>query len=201
MADSPVLYQGVRSGASPFTYSDEDTATNRIRYELDSNGRTLTDEKTSRSQILAWEIARPGTPRPAEIIFGEPLSAITSIRTFGDENTVEEPQISGDISQGDNRRIFKQQVGAMPEGLIINGYVLVGGASILDGMRRLYIDEQVSVEFPFGNIGFYSNVIPYFNIKPNAERGYTMKPPIITWNAPNAKADFEMTLMFGGEYP
>ena len=140
---------------------------------------------------------------------GQPLALLEAVETFGDENTVDEPEISGGT-----KKMNKQNVGALPFGIKIMGHVSVRpvedimspgtfmnpGLEFLTGLWELFNLKQITFpSYPYGRIGFRSNVNPFFDVFPNSSEGYSMKPPSIKWAAPEQVASFEIMLLYGGD--
>ena len=166
------------------------TPSNPVLYWRTSAGLENTITNLPNAQKVNFELV--GT--------NEKSAIIESIESFSDENTVEEPEISADGT----KTLNKQNIGALPEGIMVRGHVdldLENSTTdfVLTKIRSFARKAQlVETNFEFGIFGFYSNVSPFFDINPSAIEGYTLKPPIVSWNAPKKQLDFSFRLLLGG---
>lgn len=119
---------------------------------------------------------------------------VSSMTYQGDENTVEEPEISG----SGEKSIHKQAVGALPEGITITGNADLTETDFITKLRSFSRRLQTDDYHEFGIFGFHSQLSPFFDIDPDNTIGYTMKPPTIVWNAPSKQVTFMIDLLIGG---
>lgn len=173
---------------SPLLYSMDTTTNNAITLE---NFNVPAND----ARKIEFEIAKD--------VKNAYLTQISGIEWFGDENTVDEPEISGET-----KSLYKQTVGALPEGMKIFGNITRNedeGTAVLKKMWEFY-HESMQIfssgsdgNFPFGRIGFFSNVSPYYNVHPSTTLGLTMKAPTIKWDAPSNLFTFSIVLLLGGQ--
>ena len=110
------------------------TITNPVLYWRDKN---------SKSSSMTLEQIIADTNKTNQIIqfesgSDEKSTMIESLEYSGDENTVEEPEISAD---GD-KTLNKQNIGALPEGLLIRGHVDISEDDIVE--KNTYICANVA---------------------------------------------------------
>ena len=125
------------------------------------------------------------------------LFQLEHIETFGDENTIDEPEISGG-----EKTIYKQNIGALPWGIKLTSNVTRGsdGDDILKGLWLFYNQVQVQYpDYPYGIFGLKSNVSEYFDIHPSDLIGYTMKAPVVKIDLPSTMLVVEIMLLIGGK--
>ena len=127
----------------------------------------------------------------------QPLFQLNHIETFGDENTIDEPEISGG-----EKTMNKQNIGALPWGIQLTTNITRGAAgdAILKELWRFY--HQVQVQYPdreYGIFGLHSNVSEYFDVHPSNIIGYTMKAPIIKVDMPSTIMHVDIMLLIGGK--
>ena len=130
--------------------------------------------------------------------YGQPLAQISLTTAYGDENTVDEPEISGDT-----KSLNKQNVGALPEVLEITGNVskTADGSAILAKLKKFYRSKQVhALYYPYGRLGFYSAIedFGYYDLRPTNILGLSMKPPKVTNISQKTQVDFTLVMMLGG---
>ena len=147
---------------------------------------------TSPSTLLSWS----SLPVTQVITFeADTTNVIEHISTFTDSNTVEEPTISSDGTHSIN----KQDVGALPQGIVVSGYVRIINDSILDKLRGFSrLPQLVEDNFEYGRFGFWSGVSSFFNIHPTSTTGYTLKPPTVEFNSGSPILKFSFRLLLGG---
>ena len=159
---------------------------NPVLYWRDDSSKTISLESLISSkpdQVIQFENGTDDTKAQIEVI-----------EVYGDENTIEEPEINSTGAKAIN----KQNAGALPEGIKISGNIDISESTLLAKLRTFYRKiPLIEDSFDYGIFGFYSNVSNYFDLNPTNEIGYTMKPPTITWNAPNKYVTFEFYLILG----
>ena len=167
------------------------TITNPVLYWRDKN---------SKSSSMTLEQIIADTNKTNQIIqfesgSDEKSTMIESLEYSGDENTVEEPEISAD---GD-KTLNKQNIGALPEGLLIRGHVDISEDDIVEKIRTFARMLQTAEDdFEYGIFGFYSNISSFFDIDPTDVIGYTLKPPTVIFNSPKKQLEFSFKLLLGG---
>ena len=129
----------------------------------------------------------------------QPLAQISLLTASGDENTVDEPEISGGT-----KSLNKQNVGALPEVLELAGNVskTAEGSALLNKIRKFYRSKQTHASnYPYGRIGFYSaiNDFTYFDLHPTDTIGFSIKPPKVTGISQKGQVEFSFVLMLGGK--
>ena len=125
------------------------------------------------------------------------LFQLNRLETFGDENTIDEPEISGG-----EKTLNKQNIGALPWGIKLTANVTRGtdGDDLLKEMWKFYSQVQVRYpSYPFGIFGLHSNVSDYFDVHPSATIGYTMKAPAVHVDLPSSTMTVEIMLLIGGK--
>ena len=135
-------------------------------------------------------------PDALKIVFeGDSDSVIENISTFTDSNMVEEPTISSDGTHSIN----KQDVGALPQGIVVNGYVKLMADDMIIKLRRFSrMTQLVEDHFEYGRFGFYSGVSEFFDIHPSSTIGYTLKPPTVEFTSGSPILRFSFRLLLGG---
>lgn len=124
-------------------------------------------------------------------------SNISSLNTFSDTNTVEEPTISSDGTHSIN----KQDVGALPQGIVVSGYVKnnTAGDAMMKKLRSFSrVEQLVENYFEYGRFGFFSNVATFYDIHPTSTTGYTLKPPTVEFVSGTPILRFSFRLLLGG---
>ena len=125
------------------------------------------------------------------------LFQLNGIDTFGDENTIDEPEISGG-----EKTLNKQNIGALPWGIKLTANITRGadGDAILKGLWSFY--NQVQVQYPhrpFGIFSFYSATSEYFDVNSSPTIGFTMKAPVVNVAFPSTQMTVEIVLLLGGK--
>ena len=124
-------------------------------------------------------------------------SNIEIVENFSDSNTVEEPTISSDGTHSIN----KQDVGALPQGIVVSGYVRnnTAGDTMMKKLRSFSrLEQLVEDRFEYGRFGFYSNVATFFDVHPTRTQGYILKPPTVSHTSGTPLLRFSFRLLVGG---
>ena len=165
-------------------YFEDGAANTNFDDILDSNGDAATDVN-----VIKFDSDRDDK--------NQRLFHLNKIETFGDENTIDEPEISGG-----EKTVNKQNIGALPWGIKLTANVTRGtdGDNILKGLWKFYSQIQVKYpNYPFGIFGLHSNVSEYFDIHPSDTIGYTMKAPVVNVELPSTVMQVEIMLLIGGK--
>lgn len=105
-------------------------------------------------------------------------TAVIGVTAIGQDNDVAEPVFSSDGAKS----IFKQQVGAINEGITVQIMVEEAEYSKLFQMRTFSRQPNIEEAYhKFGNLGFLFPTASIFTQDPTNVIGYTLKPPIFEW--------------------
>ncbi len=120
--------------------------------------------------------------------------SVIGVVSAGEDNDVAEPIFS---SEG-IKSIFKQQVGAINEGITVT--LMIPQPKFSDLIKLKSFSRQPNIErayHEFGTIGFWFPTVPAFEIDPTNVIGLTLKPPIIEWGVEEVGQNFaRVTLNF-----
>ena len=131
-------------------------------------------------------------PSPQRLVF-EGDAHLSQIITGGTGNTVIEPQYSDGV-----KSYHKQQVGGISEFLRLTGSIEITSNFSIAKLLEFYRRQRQDSHFAYGDIGFYHDRVPFFNLNPTNTRGYTLEPPIITYGNNVSAVSFDVTLILGG---
>jgi len=113
--------------------------------------------------------------------------SVISVVSAGQDNDVGEPIFS---STG-IKSIFKQQVGAINEGITVTCMIPKPKYSDLIKLEKFSRQPNIETAFhKFGNLGFHFPEVPVYEKDPTDIIGFTLKPPIMEWGIPDVGADF-----------
>lgn len=135
-------------------------------------------------------------PVSQKIILDGDTIQLQKIISGGTGNIVTEPE----HSPSGEKTYHKQQVGGISENLRIIGDINITENTSIERLRSFFRMAQIdNIDFPFGNIGFFHDMIDFYSLDPDATQGYTMDPPEISFGDNVKSVKFDVFLSLGGK--
>jgi len=114
----------------------------------------------------------------------------------GDDPVTNEPGLNPDGTIS----VYKQQGRSPVPTLTLQGNVNVDETAWRTQLRSFAYKKQVEHEYhEFGIIGFFHPTLTDFNQDPTDQIGYTMAPPVFTYNSPAEVVHFRINLSLGAQ--
>lgn len=135
--------------------------------------------------------------KPLQVIeFDDTAKQIESIVESGDDPVTNEPGLNPDGTIS----IYKQQGRSPVPTLTLEGNFNVDETALRTKLRSFAYKTQVEHEYhEFGIIGFFHPTLTDFNRDPTNLIGYTMAPPVFTYNSPAEVVHFRVNLSLGAQ--
>ena len=133
--------------------------------------------------------------KPLQVIeFNDTAKQIEVIVESGDDPVTNEPGLNPDGTIS----VYKQQGRSPVPTLTIEGNFDAAETLLRTKLRSFSYKTQVEHEYhEFGIIGFFHPTLTDFNRDPTNLIGYTMAPPVFTYNSPAEVVHFRVNMSLG----
>ena len=161
--------------------------THPVLYWRDNDTRTALPAFDTLDELIA--------AKPLQVIeFDDTAKQIETIVESGDDPVTNEPGLNPDGTIS----VYKQQGRSPVPTLTVEGNFDANQTALRTKLRSFSYKTQVEHEYhKFGIIGFFHPTLTDFNRDPTNVIGYTIAPPVFTYNSPAEIVHFRVNMSLG----
>jgi hypothetical protein len=163
--------------------------THPVLYWRDNATRTALPAFDTLDELIA--------AKPSQVLeFDDTDKQLEVMIESGDDPVTNEPGLNPDGTIS----IYKQQGRSPVPTLTLQGNIGNAETAWRTKIRSFAYKKQVEHEYhEFGIIGFFHPTLTDFNRDPTDQIGYTMAPPVFTYNSPAEVVHFRINLSIGAQ--